>query len=74
MKLRKEKKESIMCIPHGATGSKSNGFVKKTRAVKSVKRVSQDQFEKGDPDFIDERTSAYEPKKKETFLSGIFGL
>jgi len=63
-----------MCIPHGATGSKSNGFIKKERPLKSIKRVSQDEFEKGDPDFIDERISEYEPKKKETFLSGLFGL
>ena len=74
IKLRKEKKESIMCIPHGAMGSKSNGFVKEERPKKHIQRVSKDQFEKGDPDFIDERTSLYEPKKKETFLSGLFGL
>ena len=63
-----------MCIPHGAARSKSNGFVKKERPVKSIKRVSQDQFEKGDPDFVDERTSPYEPKKKEGLFSSLFGL
>ena len=61
-----------MCIPHGATGSVSNGFVKKSRPQKSVKRVSQDLFEKGDPDFIDERTAVYEPKKKESFIDKLF--
>ena len=63
-----------MCIPHGAARSKSNGFVKKERPQKSVKRVSQEQFEKGDPDFIDERVSLYKPKKKESFFDSLFGL
>ena len=63
-----------MCIPHGAARSKSNGFVKKSRPQKSVKRVSQEQFEKGDPDFIDERTSSYESKKKTSFFDSLFGL
>jgi len=57
-----------MCIPHGAARSTSNGFVKKTRPKKSIKRVSQDMFEKGDPDFIDERTILYKPKKKLSFI------
>jgi hypothetical protein len=60
-----------MCIPHGAMGSKSNGFVKIKKPPKSVQRVSQDEFEKGDPDFIDERTSEYEPKKKLSFLDKL---
>ena len=59
-----------MCIPHGVAGSKSNGYVKKERAKKHIKRVSQDIFEKGDPDFVDERTKPYEPKKK---AKGVFG-
>ncbi len=64
-----------MCIPHGASGSKSNGYERKERAQKSVKRVSQDQFEKGDPDFVDERTSVYEAKdKKVGLISSLFGL
>ena len=60
-----------MCIPHGAMGSKSNGFIKEDRPKKHIKRVSQREFEKGDPDFIDERTSSYEPKKKESFLDSL---
>jgi len=63
-----------MCIPHGATRSKSNGFIKKERPKKSVTRVSQELFEKGDPDFVDERTSEYVPKKKATFFDSFFGL
>ena len=57
-----------MCIPHGATGSKSNGFVKKERLQKHIAKVSQEQFEKGDPNFVDERTSEYEPRKKGSFF------
>jgi len=57
-----------MCIPHGATGSKSNGFAKEDKPKKSVKRVSQKEFEKGDPDFVDERTSVYKPKSKKSFF------
>jgi len=63
-----------MCIPHGAVGSKSNGFVKEDKPKKHIQRVSKDQFEKGDPDFIDERVSEYEPKKKEGFFTSLFGL
>jgi len=60
-----------MCIPHGAMGSKSNGFVKEKKPPKHLQRVSQDEFEKGDPDFIDERTSEYKPKKKLSFLDKL---
>jgi len=61
-----------MCIPHGATGKKSNGFVQEDKPKKHIKRVSQNEFEKGNPDFIDERTSAYEPKKKDSLFSSLF--
>jgi len=60
-----------MCIPHGATRSKDNGFVKEDKPKKHITRVSQREFEKGDPNFVDERTSSYEPKKKESFLDTL---
>lgn len=63
-----------MCIPHGATGGKSNGFEKKEKPKKHIQRVSQSQFEKGDPDFIDERTSQDEEKQKDSFLSSLFRI
>ncbi|MFT5660106.1 MAG: hypothetical protein ACI9TV_000746 [Sulfurimonas sp.] len=63
-----------MCIPHGGVGGKSNGFVKEEKPKKHITGVSQSEFEKGDPDFIDERTSEYEPKKKESFFSSLFGV
>ena len=58
-----------MCMPHGGSGGKSNGFVKEEKPKKHIERVSQSQFEKGDPSFLDERTASYEPKKKESFFS-----
>jgi hypothetical protein len=61
-----------MCIPHGAVGGKSNGFVKEEKPKKHIHRISKDEFEKGDPDFLDERTTSYSPKKKESFFSSIF--
>jgi len=60
-----------MCIPHGMTTSKSNGSVKKERPKKSVTKVSKEAFEKGDPDFVDERTTTYKPKKKESFFDAL---
>jgi len=60
-----------MCIPHGATGSKSNGFVKEDKPKKHIKRVSQREFEKGDPDFVDERKTTYTPKTKKSFFSEL---
>lgn len=57
-----------MCIPHGAIGSKSNGFVKKERLKKHIDKVSKEQFEKGDPNFVDERTEEYVAKKKWNFF------
>ena len=61
-----------MCIPHGVMGGKDNGFVKEDKPKKPILRVSQKEFEKGDPDFIDERTSGYTPKKKkESFWDSL---
>ena len=62
-----------MCIPHGSMGSKSNGFVPDNKPKKHIQKVSKDEFEKGDPNFIDERKSDYTPKKKEeSFFSSLF--
>ncbi len=61
-----------MCIPHGMTNTRDNGFVKEKKAPKHVQRVSQREFEKGDPDFVDERTSKYTPKKKGSFFDKFF--
>jgi len=61
-----------MCIPHGATRTKNNGFAKEKKPPKHIKKVSQREFEKGDPDFVDERISTDESKKKGSFLENFF--
>ena len=63
-----------MCVPHGMMRTKSNGFVKADKPKKHIVKVSKEEFEHGDPDFIDERTKPYEPKKKSSFLMILFGL
>jgi hypothetical protein len=62
-----------MCIPHGTGGTISSGNVKERKKRKPVERVSQETFEHGDPDFVDERISEEKPLKKEKSLfSKIF--
>ena len=61
-----------MCIPHAATGTKSNGFIKEDKPKKHIKIVSKDQFEKGDPDFIDERKLKSSTNKEESILDILF--
>ena len=61
-----------MCIPHGSTGTKSNGFVKKETPKKSIPKPSEEMMKKGDPDFIDERIIK-EEVEKENFCDKIFG-
>ncbi|MCF6309210.1 MAG: hypothetical protein L3J19_01860 [Sulfurimonas sp.] len=62
-----------MCIPHGATMPTSNGYAKEKKPKKHIEKVSQDQFEKGDPDFVDERKTEDESKnKKQSFFESLF--
>ncbi len=65
-------KEDIMCVPHGLMHTNNHSFEKKDKEKKHIVRVSQKQFEQGDSDFIDERTTAYEPKKEESFFDSLF--
>ena len=60
-----------MCIPLGATAGISNGFIKQKKS-KHIKKVSQDQFEKGDPNFIDERIVSEDKKDKRSFFESLF--
>jgi len=60
-------KGDSMCIAHGALGGKSNGFEKEDKPKKHIKMVSKSEFEKGDPDFVDERKDTYTPKKSSFF-------
>jgi len=61
-----------MCVPHGASVGISNGYVQKGKPKKSIKRVSQSQFEKGDPDFVDERIKTNKAKNEKSFLESLF--
>lgn len=60
-----------MCIPHGATGKKDNGYVEE-KPKKHIEKVSKELFEHGDPNFVDERTKPYVPKKKGGFFEKFF--
>lgn len=59
-----------MCIPHGATNTKSNGYIQESKPKKHIKKVSKEQFENGDPDFIDERHES-STKDEKTFLGNF---
>lgn len=60
-----------MCIPHGG-GTTSNGYEKEDKPKKHIKKVSQEQFEKGDPNFVDERKAEDSSKKqKKSFLADL---
>lgn len=65
-----------MCIPHGATPNlNSGGRIKREKTVqKSLKRVSKHMFEKGDPNFKDERHphEAEGQESKKSWLSSLF--
>jgi hypothetical protein len=56
-----------MCIPHGATPNVNSGqrIKREKKVIKSISKVSKDQFEKGDPNFKDERVKKYSPESKE---------
>ena len=66
-----------MCIPHGVINTwKSGGRVKREKVPKkSLDRVSKDQFEKGDPDFKDERITKEqtEGSEKKGWLASLLG-
>jgi len=61
-----------MCIPHGATTAKDNGYAE-VKPKKHIEKVSKDLFEHGDPNFVDERVKKSEEiKDKSSFLSSFF--
>ncbi len=68
----REEEEDVMCIPHGVMSTKNNGFIKESRPKKHIKKPSKNMLEKGDPDFVDERISANEQKKEESFFDKLF--
>ena len=67
-----------MCIPHGASQHlNSGGRIKRKRdTIKSITKVSKDQFEKGDPNFKDERThlnDSFKKTPKQGWLAFLLG-
>ena len=61
-----------MCIPHVPAGINSHTI--KVKEKKHIEKVPEMEYEKGDPDFVDERTSPYKPKEEKTsFLNSLFG-
>lgn len=68
-----------MCIPHGVAQSRdSGGRIKRDKsAFKSIPKVSKEQFEKGDPQFKDERVHPHKERKrssKKGWLASLFSL
>ena len=62
-----------MCIPHGATMPSNSGYVKEEKPKKHIEKVPQEQFEHGDPNFVDERKTEDESKNKEkSFFESLF--
>ncbi|MDA3908214.1 MAG: hypothetical protein PF437_03935 [Sulfurimonas sp.] len=60
-----------MCIPHGSGGKKDSGYID-IKPKKHVEKVSQEVFEKGDPNFVDERKNVYKKTEvKKSFLSSL---
>ena len=44
----------------------------KEKEEKHIQKIPEKEYERGDPDFVDERTSKYVPKKKPSFLESLF--
>ncbi len=61
-----------MCMPHGSGVKQDNGYIK-TKEKKHIQRVSQDEFEHGDPNFVDERVSKNAQEKQSSLYERIFG-
>jgi len=47
-------------------------FDKEDKEKKHIVRVSENQFEHGDPNFVDERVPAHKLKEEKSFLSSLF--
>lgn len=61
-----------MCIPHNIMHPIDYRVIKEKKPKKHIQKPSKEMLEKGDPDFVDERTSSYKPKKKGSFLNDFF--
>ena len=63
-----------MCMPHSRPASGTTTIKDKSKPKKHIAKVSAEQFEKGDPDFVDERIEAYVPKENKSFLDKLSNL
>lgn len=63
-------KGDIMHIPN-IIHFRTNIFVKE-EPKKHIVKLPETKYEKGDPDFIDERTKCELPKREKSFLSSLF--
>ena len=63
-----------MCIPHGATGTKSNGFIKDDKPRKKVEKLPKAIFENGDPDYDGVVLEYVKPEPKKNFFAKLIGL
>jgi len=47
-------------------------IIKKTKH--HIKKISKLEFEKGDPDFVDERIKPEQPKEEKSFFDSLFNF
>ena len=63
-----------MCIPHGATGSKSNGYIKESKPRKKIQRLPKEIFEHGDPNYDGGIIEYIKPEPKKNFFEKFLGI
>jgi len=61
-----------MCIPHSRASRSVSSPAREKKTPKKHIDFNKDALEKGDPDFVDERKTAYQPKKKSSFFDNLF--
>ena len=61
-----------MSIPRGLVHTQHHTFDKEDKEKKHIVRVSEMEFEHGDPDFVDERVDAHKLKEEKSFLDSLF--
>jgi hypothetical protein len=62
-----------MCIPHGMTATKDNGYIDDKPRKKHVRKVSKEILANGDPNYDGEVIEYKKPKPK-GFFEKLFGL
>ncbi|MFT5659725.1 MAG: hypothetical protein ACI9TV_000347 [Sulfurimonas sp.] len=56
----------------GLVHTQHSSFDKEEKEKKHIVPVSENEFEHGDPDFVDERVPAHKLKEEKSFLSSLF--